>query len=83
MAHGIVWCSAATVDRWSNLRTDVPSEGSPTAKRRYAIVIEAAGSNILGYVPDLPICVATGDTPDEVEDLLRESIDLYLESLRD
>jgi predicted RNase H-like HicB family nuclease len=32
---------------------------------------------------DLPICVATGDIPDEVADLLREAIDLYLESLRD
>lgn len=49
--------------------------------RRYAIVIEAAGDNFSGYVPDLPVCIATGDTPDEVADLLREAIDFYLESL--
>ena len=49
--------------------------------RRYAIVIEAAGDNFSGYVPDLPVCIATGDTPDEVANLLREAIDLYLESL--
>ncbi|CAN5827800.1 type II toxin-antitoxin system HicB family antitoxin [soil metagenome] len=49
--------------------------------RRYAIVIESAGDNFSGYVPDLPVCIATGDTPDEVADLLREAIDLYLESL--
>ncbi len=49
--------------------------------RRYAIVIEAAGDNFSGYVPDLPVCIATGDTLDQVADLLREAIDLYLGSL--
>lgn len=49
--------------------------------RRYAIVIEDAGANFSGYVPDLPVCIATGDTPDEVADLLREAIESHLESL--
>jgi predicted RNase H-like HicB family nuclease len=49
--------------------------------RRYAIVIETAGDNFSGYVPDLPVVIATGDTPDEVADLLRAAIDLYLEAL--
>jgi predicted RNase H-like HicB family nuclease len=33
---------------------------------RYAIVIENAGPNYSAYVPDLPGCVATGATVEEV-----------------
>ena len=49
---------------------------------RYAIVIENAGSNFSAYVPDLPGCVATGVTIDEVERLIREAIEFHLEGLR-
>ncbi len=51
--------------------------------KRYAIVIEKAASNYAGYVPDLPGCVATGDTVAQTEALLRESIDLHLQGLRE
>jgi len=50
---------------------------------RYAIVIERAGSNFGGYVPDLPGCVATGATVEETESLLREAITLHLDGLRE
>jgi predicted RNase H-like HicB family nuclease len=33
---------------------------------RYAIVIEKAGSNFSAYVPDLPGCVATGASAEEI-----------------
>jgi len=49
--------------------------------KRYAIVVENAGSNLAAYVPDLPGCVATGETREEVERLIRESIALHLEGL--
>ena len=39
---------------------------------RYAIVIEKAGNNFSGYVPDLPGCVATGATVKDTEAVLRE-----------
>src|SRR5712671_182800 len=45
--------------------------------RRYAIVVEDAGTNFAAYVPDLPGCVATGDTPNEVARLIREAIELH------
>ena len=32
---------------------------------RYAIVIEKTDGNYSAYAPDLPGCVATGDTPQE------------------
>ena len=34
---------------------------------RYAVVIEMAGANYSAYVPDLPGCVATGETREEAE----------------
>jgi predicted RNase H-like HicB family nuclease len=50
---------------------------------RYAVVIEKAENNYSGYVPDLPGCVATGATIDEVEHLIREAIELHLAGLRE
>jgi len=50
---------------------------------RYAIVIEKAGSNFSGYVPDLPGCIATGATSEETESLLREAIEFHLTGLRE
>ena len=33
---------------------------------KYTVVIEKAPNNYAAYVPDLPGCVATGGTPEEV-----------------
>jgi predicted RNase H-like HicB family nuclease len=49
--------------------------------KRYAIVIEDAGTNLAAYVPDLPGCVATGRTKEEVERLIKEAIELHLEGM--
>ena len=49
---------------------------------RYAIVIEDAGSNLCAYVPDLPGCMATGATIDEVESEIRGAIEFHLEGMR-
>jgi predicted RNase H-like HicB family nuclease len=49
--------------------------------KRYAIVIENAGTNLAAYVPDLPGCVATGESVREVERLIREAIALHLEGM--
>jgi predicted RNase H-like HicB family nuclease len=51
--------------------------------RRYAVVIEKAPGNYSAYVPDLPGCVATGATVDEVEREIREAIEFHLEGMRD
>ncbi len=50
---------------------------------RYAIVIEAAEGNFSAYVPDLPGCIATGDTVEETESSIREAIKFHLDSLRE
>jgi predicted RNase H-like HicB family nuclease len=50
---------------------------------RYAIVIEKAQNNYSAYVPDLPGCVATGKTIEEVEKEIQSAIAFHLEGLRE
>ena len=49
---------------------------------RYMVVIERGGSSWGAHVPDLPGCVAVGETRDEVIGLIREAIVLHIEGLR-
>ena len=50
---------------------------------RYAIVIEAAEDNFSAYVPDLPGCVATGNTVEDTERSIREAIEFHLDGLKE
>ena len=50
---------------------------------RFLIVIEDAGKNFSAYSPDLPGCVATGDTREETEKNMYEAIQMHLEGLRE
>lgn len=50
---------------------------------RYAIVIENAEGNLSAYVPDLPGCIATGESISEIEQAIREAIELHLAGLRE
>ena len=49
---------------------------------KYAVVIENASTNYSAYVPDLPGCVATGRTIQEVENQIRAAIKFHLEGLK-
>jgi predicted RNase H-like HicB family nuclease len=50
---------------------------------RYAYVIERAARNFAAYVPDLPGCVATADTREEVIDLLRGAVEAHLAGMKE
>jgi predicted RNase H-like HicB family nuclease len=50
---------------------------------RYAMVIEKADGNYSAYVPDLPGCVATGDTVEAVEREIREAVRFHIEGLKE
>ncbi len=50
---------------------------------RYAVVIEKAQRNYAAYVPDLPGCVATGQTLEETETQIQEAIQLHLHGMRE
>ncbi|MHB1122223.1 MAG: type II toxin-antitoxin system HicB family antitoxin [Ramlibacter sp.] len=49
---------------------------------RYVVVIEQGPTSVGAYVPDLPGCVAVGDTREEVTHLIQEAIEFHLEGLR-
>jgi predicted RNase H-like HicB family nuclease len=50
---------------------------------RYAIVIERANENYSAYVPDLPGCIATGDTLAEVEAEISLAIRMHVDGLKE
>ena len=50
---------------------------------RYAVVIEKAQGNYSAYVPDLPGCIATGETVAEVQQLIREAVELHIAGMRE
>jgi predicted RNase H-like HicB family nuclease len=50
---------------------------------RYLMIIEQAQGNLSAYVPDLPGCVATGWSREEVVANMREAIELHLRSMRE
>jgi len=50
---------------------------------RYMVVIEQGPHSFGAYVPDLPGCIAAGETKQEVLELIREAIEFHLEGLKD
>ena len=50
---------------------------------KYLVVVEKAAENYSAYVPDLPGCVATGKTQEEVHKNIHEAVALHLEGLRE
>lgn len=51
--------------------------------RKYLIVIEKADTNFAAFSPDLPGCVATGQTRAEVHANMREAIEFHLDGMRE
>ena len=50
---------------------------------RYMVVIEKGESSYGAHVPDLPGCIAAGETRDEVIRLIKEAIELHIEALQE
>lgn len=50
---------------------------------RYAIIVEKTENNYSAYVPDLPGCIATGQTIEETENEIRAAIVFHIEGLRE
>jgi predicted RNase H-like HicB family nuclease len=49
----------------------------------YVVIIEKGETSFGAYVPDLPGCVAVGETREEALVLIREAIEFHLEGLRE
>jgi predicted RNase H-like HicB family nuclease len=50
---------------------------------RFLVVVERAGANYSAYAPDLPGCIATGNTVDETRRNMQEAIELHLRGLKE
>lgn len=50
---------------------------------QYLVVIEKGPSSFGAYVPDLPGCVAVGETRTEVAKLIHEAIEFHLEGMKE
>lgn len=50
---------------------------------RYAVIVEEGEDSFGAYVPDLPGCVAVGETREEVLRLIHEAIEFHIEGLRE
>jgi predicted RNase H-like HicB family nuclease len=77
---------ADQIGAWGAPRLSQLSRGTEGAQgdevMRYAVVIEKANGNYSAYVPDLPGCVATGETVEAVEREIRAAIRFHIEGLR-
>ncbi len=49
---------------------------------RYLVVVDKGPTSCGAYVPDLPGCIAVGETKQEVLALIRESIEFHLDGLK-
>ncbi len=49
----------------------------------YLVIIEPGDTSVGAYVPDLPGCVAVGETEEDVLRLIREAIAMHLEGLKE
>jgi predicted RNase H-like HicB family nuclease len=52
------------------------------AMTRYMVVVERGETSWGAHVPDLPGCVAVGETREEVLRLIREAIEFHIDGLR-
>jgi predicted RNase H-like HicB family nuclease len=46
------------------------------------VIVEQAATGYSAYSPDLPGCISTGASHEDVEQRMREAIELHLEGLR-
>ena len=49
---------------------------------RYLVIVEKGPSSYGAHVPDLPGCIAAGETKEEVLSLIREAIEFHLEDMK-
>jgi predicted RNase H-like HicB family nuclease len=50
---------------------------------RYLVVVEKGPTSFGAYVPDLPGCIAVGETREEVLASIHEAIEFHLEGLKE
>ena len=51
--------------------------------RRYPVIIEQTGTGFSAYSPDVPGCVAAGDTPEETRSNFQDALAEHFEAMRE
>jgi len=49
---------------------------------KYLVVFEKENDSVGAYVPDLPGCVAVGDSLEQAEELIRGAIEFHIRGMR-
>ena len=49
---------------------------------KYLVIIEQGNTSYGAHVPDLPGCIAVGESKEEVMKLIREAIEFHVEGLK-
>jgi len=49
--------------------------------KRFLVIFEKSADGYSAYLPDLPGCVAFGDTKSEAEQLIYEAVKLHIEAM--
>ena len=57
------------------------TSGEEQMKLKYAVVYEQTPSNYSAYAPDLPGCISTGKTWDDIRKMIQEAISFHIEDL--
>ncbi len=50
---------------------------------RYLVVVEEGPTSFGAYIPDLPGCIAAGESREEVLQLIQEAIEFHIDGLRE
>src|SRR5712692_2922757 len=59
------------------------AEGKARKVGSYTAVFEKTGTGYSAYVPDLPGCIAAGDTVQKTSELMREAIEMHISGMRE
>ena len=57
------------------------SDTVTTDTQKYTVILERSRTGYGAYAPDLPGCVAVGETREQTVALMREAMELHLESM--
>lgn len=50
---------------------------------KYAVILKKINDSYSAYLPDVPGCIAAGDTPEETLKLLTEALEMHLHGLKE
>ena len=57
--------------------------GATRGPMKYVAIVVRAGNGYSAYLPDLPGCVAAGDTYEETDELIRQAVEYHLELMEE